>query len=225
MQLWTEHKLAAALKPTVEVVSPRHIIAYVWIFLGGKKRKLRIVVAHAPIRADDCDVVDNFYHDLCSRLRPSQCITSTIILGDFNARLGSIHVPGIIGTSAAEEEDPNGTRLREMCEQFGLHVANTFIEGETKPWCCHVNGKWYRNDYVILSPDIAECTCNTRVAADVDLRLGDSYDHRCVAADITLRIQASPSRSHLITTSPSFGIDEKKIDSPECLAVCLQRAC
>ena len=81
-------------------------------FLGGKKRKLRIVVAHAPIRADDCDVVDNFYHDLCSRLRPSQCFKSTIILSDFNARLGFIHIPGLIGKSAAEEEDPNGTRLR-----------------------------------------------------------------------------------------------------------------
>ena len=32
VQLWIEHKLAAIMKPTVDVVSPRLTVAYVWIF-------------------------------------------------------------------------------------------------------------------------------------------------------------------------------------------------
>ena len=48
-----------------------------------------------------------------------------VILGDMNARLGSITVPGIGPHGWAQQEDENGALLRKMITELELKVVST----------------------------------------------------------------------------------------------------
>lgn len=88
---------------------------------------------------------------------PNRC--TPILLGDLNARCGSVPSPAFGNImSATQKETAQGKLLRELCEQYGLRAANSFA-----PNCHHT---YYRRgtptsrvDWVCVGNAIWEDGC------------------------------------------------------------------
>ena len=50
------------------------------------------------------------------------------IVGDWNAKVGSQEIPGVIGTFGLGVQNEAGKRLTEFCQENALVIAKTFFQ-------------------------------------------------------------------------------------------------
>ena len=86
--------------------------------------------------------LDSFYEQLHATLASAPSRDMTLILGDFNARIGSRSSQwrSVIGPHGPDELDENGECLLDLCANDNLIIANTWFQH--KP--IH-QLTWYRN--------------------------------------------------------------------------------
>ena len=77
-----------------------------------------------------------------------------ILLGDFNARVGSNHLVwgGIIGRHGVGHENANGLCLLNLCAEHDLAITNTVFQMPDKfrtTWMHPHSKHWHLTDYVI----------------------------------------------------------------------------
>ena len=90
---------------------------------------LHIISAYAPTMTQSHDVIEQFYHKLrqiLDKIPPSDKI---LLLGDFNARVGTDHEgwDGVLGKHGVGNENSNGTALLSLCSQKELIITNTLF--------------------------------------------------------------------------------------------------
>ena len=73
------------------------------------------------------EVKDKFYDDLGSVISPTARTDKLILLGDFNARVGTDHQTweGVIGTEGVGKRSSNGLLLLRKCAEHELLITNT----------------------------------------------------------------------------------------------------
>ncbi|XP_015923681.1 LINE-1 retrotransposable element ORF2 protein [Parasteatoda tepidariorum] len=82
---------------------------------------------------DDCaktEVKDRFQTALCKVLKNIKITDEIVILGDFNAWVGTSISSRAIGRFGEEKMNNNGRRLIDVCEIFHLKILNTFFDHE-----------------------------------------------------------------------------------------------
>ena len=84
-----------------------------------------------------------------------------LLLGDFNARVGSI-AADCFGKHAPVTENQNGERMRELHTENNMVALNTFSPGDPYSWT-KVSGRPARLDYIRASSEL----------------LGSTKGHRC----------------------------------------------
>ena len=89
--------------------------------LSGK-RHATIVSAYAPTMTNPDEVKDKFYDDLDSVISAASRTDKLILLGDFNARLGTDHQTweGVIGSEGVRKCNSNGLLLLRKCAEHEL---------------------------------------------------------------------------------------------------------
>ena len=98
---------------------------------------LTLISAYAPHSGYEFDSRQRFFQELSATIRPATHHSASIIMGDFNAKLGMV-MPGeeaVIGPHVFESPlatgDPalsNRALLMECCLACGLVVANTHFQ-------------------------------------------------------------------------------------------------
>ena len=121
--------------------------------LSGK-RHATIVSAYAPTMTNPDEVKNKFYDDLDSVISAAPGIDKLILLGDFNARVGTDHQTweGVIGSEGVGQCNSNGLLLRK-CAEHELLITNTVFRLPThgKTTWMHPRSKhWHLIDYVIV---------------------------------------------------------------------------
>ena len=100
-----------------------------------------IVCTYAPALAASHDVKDEFYDALSAVLHQIPNSEKLILLGDFNARVGSDDsvLPSCLGKHGIGKVNEKGQRLLELCVQFQLCITRTFFAGKHHrkvfSWC------------------------------------------------------------------------------------------
>ena len=91
---------------------------------------LSIISAYAPTLALSDEVKDSFYGALSDAIDEVPSSHKLLVLGDFNARVGSDHTnwENVIGRHGVGNENSNGTRLLSLCAQNELSITNTFFQ-------------------------------------------------------------------------------------------------
>ena len=122
--------------------------------LSGK-RHATIVSAYAPRMTNPDEVKDKFYDDLDSVIFATPRTDKLILLGDFNARVGTDHqtLEGVIGTEGIGKCNSNGLLLLKKCAEHELLITNTVFRLPTcnKTSWMHLHSKqWHLIDYVIV---------------------------------------------------------------------------
>ena len=95
---------------------------------------LSIISAYAPTLPQSDEIKDSFYDSLSDAIGEVPSSHKLLVMGDFNARVGSDHTSweSIIGRHGVGNENSNGTRLLSLCAQNELCITNTFFQQATR---------------------------------------------------------------------------------------------
>ena len=119
------------------------------------KRHATIVSAYAPTMTNPDEVKDKFYDDLDSVISAAPQTDKLILLGDFNARVGTDHQTweGVIGSEGVGKCNSNGLLLLMKCAEHELLITNTVFHLPTRrktTWMHPRSKHWHLIDYVIV---------------------------------------------------------------------------
>ncbi len=169
---------------------------------------LSVIVAYAPVESSDDDVKDLFYdhlHEACS-----DATNMTIVVGDFNSRIGKA-VDNVVGSHGLEGiTSNNGGRVVDFCRDHVMRVANTWFPHKRihqKTWYPPDRSKPASiKDLVLVSECLVRDVLDTRVFRSADI---DS-DHRLVIA----KVQLSWGR-HGRSTKQACRYNRRSLEVPE----------
>ena len=184
---------------------------------------LTIISAYAPTLAQSDETKDKFYGELSDAIENVPSSHKLLVLGDFNARVGSDHTnwENTIGRHGVGNENSNGTRLLSLCAQNELCITNTFFQQANRhktTWMHPGSKQWHMIDYVITRRRDIKEVFHTRAMCGSTVW----SDHRLVRSKIAFKIKAPQHRHRL---KPKKKPDLSKLQSPvvrETLAIKLQ---
>ena len=110
------------------IISCRLLSARVGILVMhiNKKKTIKIIQVYAPTSASDDEEVEDFYRELDEAEQERS--TYTVIMGDFNAKLGRGRpTETFIGKYGSKERNERGERLAAMAEAKGYYVGNSWF--------------------------------------------------------------------------------------------------
>ena len=122
--------------------------------LSGK-RHATIVSVYAPTMTNPDQVKDNIYDDLDSVISATPRKDKLILLGDFNARVGTDHKTweGVIGSEGIGKCNSNGLLLLKKCAEHELLITKTAFRLPTRNKTLWMNPRSKHShliDYVIV---------------------------------------------------------------------------
>ena len=91
----------------------------------GKSSSITVIQVYAPTTNSEEAEVDRFYEDLLE-LTPKKDVL--FIIGDWNAKVGSLEIPGVIGKFGLVIQKEAGQRLTEFCQVDSLVIANILFQ-------------------------------------------------------------------------------------------------
>ena len=180
VQVW----IAKALGFNVQSVlrkSPR-LMAVVGTILKAALL-VAVISAHAPTEPEtgkDSSLNQQFFDELGQLVRllvekyPQAFL---LLLGDLNARLGSVNSQSV-GSENAVQQNTNGSLFHTQLLANGLVAINTFL-GAGATWR-HALGKTARIDYVCCLVNKVELVTRVWVSDRIDTTLNESTDHSAV---------------------------------------------
>ena len=114
-----------------------------------------LVYAYAPTLYSTDEVKDAFYERLHLLISKTSKQDHLILLGDFNAWVGTDHESGTpcLGKFEIGKQNSNGLRLFELCTLHNLCVTNSFFQ--TKPqhnvyWRHPRSRHWHQLDLIVV---------------------------------------------------------------------------
>ena len=94
----------------------------------GKHFNITVIQAYAPTTNAKEAEVKWFYEDLQDLLEITPKKDVLFIIGDWNAKVGSQEIPGVIGKFGFGVQNEAGQRLTEFCQENTLVIANTLFQ-------------------------------------------------------------------------------------------------
>nr|VZI45128.1 unnamed protein product [Spirometra erinaceieuropaei] len=149
-----------------------------------------IISAYAPTMTNLDAVRDKFYKDLHALLVTVSKADKLIVLGDFNARVGTDHTAwrGVLGPHGLRGSNDNGLLLLRTCAVHRLILTNTFFclpEREKATWRHPRSRQWHLLHYVLVRRRDQRDVLVTKAIAGAD----GWTDHRLVISKMRIRLQ------------------------------------
>ena len=120
----------------------------------GKSFNITVIQIYAPASNAEEAEVEQFYEDLQGLLELIPKKDVFFIIGDWNAKVGIQHIPGVKGKFGPDVHNKAGQRLIEFCQENTLVIEHNFFQQHKKrlyTWTS-ADGQ-YRNqiDYILCS--------------------------------------------------------------------------
>ena len=94
----------------------------------GKPFSIMVIQAYVPSSNAEEAEVERFYEDLQDLLKLTLKKDVFIIIGDWNAKVGSQETPGVTPKFGLGVQNEAGQRLIEFCQENALVIANTLFQ-------------------------------------------------------------------------------------------------
>ena len=107
----------------------------------GKLFNITVIQVYAPTSNTEEAEVERFYEDLQDLLERTLKKDVPVIIGDWNAKVGSQETPGVTGRFGLGMWSEAGQRLIKFCQENALVIANTLFQQHE------------RRHYTWMSPD------------------------------------------------------------------------
>nr|VZI25723.1 unnamed protein product [Spirometra erinaceieuropaei] len=150
-----------------------------------------IISAYAPpMSSPDAAAGDKFYENLHALFRTVSKANKLIVLGDFNARVGTDHTAwrGVLGPHGLRGSNGNGLRLLCTCAEHRLILTNTFFclpERDKATWRNPLSRHGHLLDYVLVRRRDQRDVVVKKAIAGAD----GWTDHRLVISEMCIRLQ------------------------------------
>nr|VZI07880.1 unnamed protein product [Spirometra erinaceieuropaei] len=149
-----------------------------------------IISAYAPTMTNPDAVRDKFYEDLHALLATVSKANKLIVLGDFNARVGTYHTAwrGVLDPHGLRGSNDNGLLLLRTCAEHRLTLTNTFFclpVREKATWRHPRSRQWHLLDYLLVRRRDQRDVLVTKAIAGAD----GWTDHRLVISKMRIRLQ------------------------------------
>jgi endonuclease/exonuclease/phosphatase family metal-dependent hydrolase len=176
-------------------------------------RFLTIVSAYAPTLCDTIEVKEAFYDSLNSTMKTISQNDKVVLLGDFNARVGSVYEAwnGVLGRHGIGRENSNGTLLLTFCSLHNLAITNTIFQQKEKyktTWMHPRSKHWHMIDFCIVRQADVKSVKHTRVMRGASAT-GIS-DHRLVRTKL-LFVTKPPVRHKSAVNRHKLNVDKLRI--------------
>ena len=98
----------------------------------GKPCNITVIQVYTPTSNAEEVEVEWFYEDLQDLLELKPKKDVLFIIRDWNAKVGSQEIPGVMGNFGLGVQNKTGQRLKEFCQQNTLDIANTLFQQNRK---------------------------------------------------------------------------------------------
>ena len=115
--------------------------------------------------------IERFYEDLQDFLELTPKKDFLFIIGDWNAKVGSQEIPGVIGKFGLGVQNKSGQRLIEVCQENVQVIADTLFQQHKRrlyTWTSPDGQHWNQIDYILCSQKWRNSiqSAKTRLGAD-----------------------------------------------------------
>ena len=94
----------------------------------GKPFNITVIQVSASTSNTEEAEVKWFYEDLQDLLELTPQKDVLVIIGDWNAKVGSQEIPGVTGKFGLGVQNEVGQRLTEFCQENTMVIANTLFQ-------------------------------------------------------------------------------------------------
>ena len=98
------------------------------VHFQGKPFNIMVIQVYAPTSNAEEAEVEWFYEDLQDLLELTPKRDVLFIIGNWNAKVGSQEIPGVIGKFGLGVQNEAGQKLIEFCQENALVIANTLFQ-------------------------------------------------------------------------------------------------
>ncbi|GFO12462.1 craniofacial development protein 2-like protein [Plakobranchus ocellatus] len=122
--------------------------------IARKPEDLNIIQVHAPTANSNDEDLDKFYNDLDTAKTQCKSQDPLIIMGDFNAKVGTDKVDDIVGKHGLGIRNERGEKLIEWCQTNNIIVGNTWFQQPPRrkwTWKSPVDETRNQVDYMMIS--------------------------------------------------------------------------
>ncbi|KAI5751342.1 hypothetical protein M8J77_006574 [Diaphorina citri] len=169
------------------------------INIASEKRNINIIQVYAPTADKSDEEIESFYEDIKKVLRTTKKHDVTMILGDFNAKVGDIEVDGVTGAFGLGDRNERGDRLVEFCQDEEMVITNTtfkLCKRRLYTWRAPgdgINGNIIRNqiDYILMRKRFRNSVKSVKTYPGADI----SSDHNPLIAIIKVKLKKVPRKT------------------------------
>ncbi|XP_053229020.1 craniofacial development protein 2-like, partial [Podarcis raffonei] len=158
------------------------------IRIQGRPFNITVIQVYAPTTGAEETEIDQFYEDLQHLIEMTPKKDVLLIIGDWNAKVGSQEIKGTTGKFGLGVQNKAGQRLIEFCQENKLVITNTLFQQNK------------RRLYTWTSPDgqhrnqIDNILCSQRWRSSIQsakTRLGADCgsDHQLLIAKLKLKLK------------------------------------
>ena len=98
------------------------------VHFQGKSFNITVIHVYAPTTNAKEREVEWFYEDLQDILELKPTKDALFITGDWNTKVRSQEIPGVIGKFGFGVQNEAGQRLTQFCQENALVIANTLFQ-------------------------------------------------------------------------------------------------
>lgn len=162
-------------------------------------KKVSIIQCYAPTEVAEDLAKDEFYEQLTSTLMNTPRSDIVILMGDFNAKIGTTinnqQYRGIIGAHGMDTAtNNNGERLTGICMEHSLSVGGTLFphkEIHKYTWTSPDGRTRNQIDHICISKKWRSSLRDVRTRRGADI----GSDHMLVTGDIRIRLSSQPNNN------------------------------
>ena len=156
--------------------------------IQAKPFNIVIIQVYAPTSDHDDEEVETFYETLDMTIKQTKSSDIIILMGDFNAKVGTEAMSKVIGKEGLGETNERGERLIQYCEKHDLSIMNTmFKQPKRRLYTWKSPGDLYRNqiDYVIIKTRFKNTVVDCRTSPGADI----GSDHNPVIMKMKVKLK------------------------------------
>src|SRR5574340_106739 len=158
------------------------------VHFQGKPLTITIIQVYAPTSNAEEAEVEQFYEDLQDLLELTPKIDVLFIIGDWNAKVGSLETPGVTGKFGLGVQNEAGKRLIEFCLENTLDIANTLFQqhkGRLYTWASLDGQHQNQIDYILCRQRWRSSIQSTKTRPGADC----GSDHELLIAKFRLKLK------------------------------------
>lgn len=178
----------------------------------NKNKKFNLIQIYAPTADKSEDLMESFYEDLNTVLKSTKKEDITVIMGDFNAKVGKEKVEGCTGEFGLGIRNERGDRLIEFSQSEKFVITNTFFKLPKRrlyTWKSPADTTDHvvRNqiDYILVKERYRNSIISVKTYPGADV----GSDHNPLVASMRVKMKK------LIRKTQNTKIDAKRLKEPE----------